>query len=109
MTQDRNRAEGAAKDLCDTNRLRQEEENKILLEAQAKLLADPDFAKRKVIILAENGWHHGIIGIVASRLTDIYHLPCVMISFDDEGTGKGSCRSIPASTFTTPWKPAVPS
>jgi single-stranded-DNA-specific exonuclease len=96
LTQDRNRAEGAARDLCDTNRQRQEEENKILLEAQALLAADPDFAKRKVIILAKQGWHHGIIGIVASRLTDIYHLPCVMISFDEEGGGKGSCRSIPA-------------
>ncbi|MPM40415.1 Single-stranded-DNA-specific exonuclease RecJ [bioreactor metagenome] len=96
LTQDRNCAEAAAKDLCDTNRQRQEEENKILQEAQALLIADPDFAKRKVIILAQQGWHHGIIGIVASRLTDIYHLPCVMISFDDEGTGKGSCRSIAA-------------
>ncbi|HWQ51999.1 MAG TPA: single-stranded-DNA-specific exonuclease RecJ [Terriglobales bacterium] len=96
LTGDRNRAEGAAKDLCDANRTRQEEENKILQEAQGKLAADPDFAKRKVIILSEQGWHHGIIGIVASRLTDIYHLPCVMISFDEDGGGKGSCRSIPA-------------
>lgn len=96
LTQDRNLAEGAAKDLCDTNRLRQEEENKILLEALALLAEDPDFAKRKMIILAQQGWHHGIIGIVASRLTDIYHLPCVMISFDDDGIGKGSCRSIAA-------------
>ena len=45
------------------------------------------------IVLAKEGWHAGVIGIVASRLVDKYHLPVILISIDGE-VAKGSCRSI---------------
>ena len=47
------------------------------------------------IVLAKEGWHAGVIGIVASRLVDKYHLPVILISIDGE-VAKGSCRSIPS-------------
>ncbi len=47
------------------------------------------------IVLARRGWHAGVIGIVASRLQSDFNRPCVMISIDDEGVGRGSARSGP--------------
>jgi len=47
------------------------------------------------IVLASEGWHQGVIGIVASRLVEKYHLPTILFSLN-EGMAKGSCRSIPA-------------
>ena len=46
------------------------------------------------IVLAKEGWHPGVIGIVASRLTEKYHEPTILMSIKD-GIAKGSCRSIP--------------
>ncbi len=94
LTEDEEEADRLAKELCDSNRARQDEENKILTEAEAMIAADEDFDTRRVIVLAKEGWISGIIGIVASRLADKYHLPTVMVSFDQDGLGKGSCRSI---------------
>ena len=47
-----------------------------------------------LVVAAEQGWHAGVIGIVASRLKDRFGLPAFVIAFDDEGVGKGSGRSI---------------
>jgi len=51
---------------------------------------DTDYA----LVVAGEGWHPGVIGIVASRLVGKYNRPSVVIALDDEGRGKGSCRSI---------------
>jgi len=88
--------------LCDINRERQNEENKIVDVAYARIDAEHDFSKDPVIVLADERWHHGIIGIVSSRITDKYGCPSILISFDKEETsppspedaGKGSGRSI---------------
>jgi single-stranded-DNA-specific exonuclease len=65
----------------------------IFQSAEKQLLKSFDFEKDRVIVLHSDGWHHGIIGIVSSRLADKYNYPCVLISTDEE-IGKGSCRSI---------------
>ena len=52
-------------------------------------------AKGWVWYLAGEGWHPGVIGIVASRLVERHHRPVVVISLDGEGGGRGSGRSIP--------------
>lgn len=93
LTRDPKQAAQIASELCDVNRQRQEEENVILEQAEEMIAADPDFAKKKIIVLAHDGWHHGVIGIVASRLSDKYYLPSVLISFDGDA-GKGSGRSV---------------
>ncbi len=45
--------------------------------------------------MASRGWHPGVVGIVASRLTKQFHRPTMVIGFDDSGEGKGSGRSVP--------------
>ncbi len=61
------------------------------LDQMAELV---DLENDRAIVLAAEGWHQGVIGIVASRLVEKYHLPTVMIAISD-GEGKGSARSIP--------------
>lgn len=93
LTQSEEEAKNIAEKLCSTNRQRQEEENKIAVEAYKKIESEHDFEHDKVIVLDSDHWHHGVIGIVASRITEKYHLPCILISFEN-GIGKGSGRSI---------------
>ena len=101
LTEDPARAAILAEELCEANRERQAEENTIMEEAYAKIEREHDFERDPIIVLAADGWHHGVIGIVASRITDRYGLPCILVSFDgeegahmDSDVGKGSGRSI---------------
>lgn len=75
------------------NRARQQEEQAIFEQALALLDERKAFADESVLVLAASGWHHGIIGIVASKITERFYKPCVLISLED-GIGKGSGRSI---------------
>lgn len=90
QTRDRRRAEELARALCQRNRERQELEMQIWQDARARLDAEPPTGP---IVLAHEDWHPGVIGIVASRLTDAYSLPAIMICLDGD-KGKGSCRSV---------------
>lgn len=97
LAKDCETASPIAKTLCDINHERQEEENKIVEEAYAQITETHDFESDPVIVLDNDTWHHGIIGIVASRITEKYNCPSILISFkdsDDGTTGKGSGRSI---------------
>ena len=80
-TNDKYRASRIASDLCETNRRRQDEENRILVEAEAAIpeQCSPD---DRVLVLAGEHWHHGVIGIVCSRLTEKYNKPSILISFE---------------------------
>lgn len=93
LSDDAAQAAVIAKELCDTNKERQQEENAIITDAADRIGADPALAEGEVIVLAEDGWHSGVIGIVASRLTEKYGKPTILISFDGD-TGKGSGRSV---------------
>lgn len=81
----------AALDMQNINRKSVGEE--IYADAIRKI-TEGDFAEDKVLVLSSDGWHHGIIGIIASKLTEQFYKPTVLIS-THEGTGKGSGRSIP--------------
>ncbi|HIX89899.1 MAG TPA: single-stranded-DNA-specific exonuclease RecJ [Candidatus Agathobaculum pullicola] len=94
LTHDPVRAQSLAAQLCEQNKLRQNEENQILTKALARLRKEYNPLEDKIIVLAEKGWHHGVIGIVCSRLCDRYSCPVVLISLDEDGTGKGSGRSV---------------
>ena len=101
LEEDETRAKMAAEELCEINRRRQAEENDIAVEAYKKIEETFDAENDFVIVLESNHWHQGIIGIVASRITEKYGLPSILISFDpltDEDhpmdDGKGSGRSI---------------
>lgn len=90
-----------ANELCEINRERQAEENRIIEEAYEKIEREHDFENDKVIVLSDEKWHHGVIGIVSSRITEKYKCPSILISFEGgEGDigpcdfGKGSGRSV---------------
>lgn len=84
-----------AKYLDEENRDRQAQEASILRDAERMVEEDSQsFSDKSVLVLSGYGWHHGIIGIVASRITSKYYKPCMLISCDD-GIGKGSGRSVP--------------
>ena len=46
------------------------------------------------IVLSKRGWYQGVMGIVAARITEVHRLPTVMICVDEDGVGRGSCRSF---------------
>ena len=91
LTDDPVRAEELARDLCALNRERQGIEGDIYEECVARL--DREGGRHSVIVLASEGWHQGVVGIVASRLAEKYSCPAFMICLQD-GKGKGSCRSF---------------
>lgn len=82
-----------AEQLESENHRRQEEEKHILTQAMATI-EQQHLSDDSVIVVAGNGWHHGVIGIVSSRITEQYYKPSIVISFDETGAGKASGRSI---------------
>ncbi len=72
---------------------RQEEEAEILAQAKKIVQNDPEIGARSVLVVAGEGWHRGVIGIVASKLVDAFHRPAVVLSIEGE-VAHGSCRSI---------------
>ena len=89
LTRDPERAELLAQELCALNRERQAVESDIFHQCVHRLALAPQTG---AIVLADEGWHQGVVGIVASRLTEKYGCPAFMICLD-HGMGKGSCRS----------------
>jgi len=73
---------------------RREEEAEILAAAKKVVTTDPDVGARSVLVVTGDGWHRGVIGIVASKLVDAFHRPAIVLSVED-GVAHGSCRSIP--------------
>lgn len=96
------KAREMAEELCEINRARQVEENRIADQAYIKIeeMYNPD--EDRILVLEDDCWHQGIIGIVASRITEKYGLPSILITFDgatrgyasDDDIGKGSGRSV---------------
>ena len=84
-----------AEQLNSENLRRQEEEADIVAQARTLVETDLEVGSRTVIVVAGEGWHRGVIGIVASKLVDTFHRPAIVISTDGE-IGHGSCRSIPS-------------
>jgi len=72
---------------------RQEEEAEILAQAKKIVQTDPDVGARSILVVAGEGWHRGVIGIVASKLMDTFHRPAIVLSVED-GIAQGSCRSF---------------
>ena len=79
--------------LDEKNNDRQMIEMKIHHEAEMIIKDDPSYQDDKVIVLAHEGWQHGVIGIVASKLTEKYYKPTILMCIED-GEATGSARSI---------------
>jgi single-stranded-DNA-specific exonuclease len=72
---------------------RQDEEAEILATAKKIVQTDPEIGARSILVVAGDGWHRGVIGIVASKLMDTFHRPAIVISVDGD-IAHGSCRSF---------------
>jgi single-stranded-DNA-specific exonuclease len=92
LTGDAERARVIADELDRANAERRHVEQRILFEAEGMVA---DAGERSAYVLAGEGWHPGVIGIVASRIAERHHRPCVLVALDGEA-GTGSGRSIPA-------------
>ncbi len=91
LTPSRAKAEESASALCELNRLRQSTELSIYQDCIARI--GPTLPpEQHVLVLADEGWHQGVVGIVASRLVEQYHCPVFIVCLQGE-KGKGSCRS----------------
>ena len=98
LTEDSEKATTIAKRLVQFNQERQAKEKQIFEEVIEKI--EKDDKDKKCIVLAEENWHHGIIGIVASKITEIYYKPSILICLEGD-KGKGSGRSIPGFDLYT--------
>ncbi len=85
-----------AKELEVENKKRQDITSLIIDEAVQMVNSVCDLENDHAIVLASSGWHAGVIGIVASRIRELYNRPVFIISIHRDGTGKGSGRSIPS-------------
>ncbi len=92
LTEDPLRAAQIAEELDRANHERREVETRIRYEAEAQIAA---LGEQPAYVLAGEGWHAGVIGIVASRLAERNHRPVVLVALDGD-VGKGSGRSVPA-------------
>jgi len=88
-------ARALAEQLNSENLRRQQEEAEIVSQAKKIVETDLEVGSRTVIVVAGDGWHRGVIGIVASKLVDAFHRPAIVISVDGD-VAHGSCRSIPS-------------
>jgi single-stranded-DNA-specific exonuclease len=86
-------AQQLAQQLNEENERRQQEEQAIVEQAKKQIERDPDIGAHNVLVIAGDGWHRGVIGIVASKLVDAFHKPAIVLSVSD-GVAHGSCRSI---------------
>lgn len=94
LTRDPEKAAALASELNAGNEERQAVEQAILNDVLRKIETDPSLKGRKSIVLVSDSWHSGVIGIVASRVVELYHRPTILIALQD-GNGKGSGRGIP--------------
>ena len=82
------------KKLNEHNMRRQEIEKEIFENAKEKIEKE-HLSDNRTIVVGGSNWHHGVIGIVSSKITDMYFKPSILFSFEEDGIGKGSGRSIP--------------
>lgn len=92
LTEDPAEAAALASELDGENNLRRQVESVIFAEA-SEMVRQRDSFDKKVLILANRGWHHGIIGVVASRICDKFNKSCILISVEDDRC-KSSGRSV---------------
>jgi len=91
----RTAARAMARELTEENVRRQESEAGMLSEAKRMVEKSPEIGGPNLLVVAAEGWHRGVVGIVASKLVDAFCKPAIVLAIED-GVAHGSCRSIPA-------------
>lgn len=92
MTENISKANELTRKLNEYNRQRQLIEKKIYDEA-LEIIEGENLQENNTIVIGKEGWHHGVIGIVSSKITEKYYKPTILVGFE-ENIGKGSGRSI---------------
>lgn len=93
-TKDKKRAEFLAGELDQENQRRQLIQQEVVDDALRMVNSRIDLNRDKAVVLSGHNWHPGVVGIVASRIKEEFNRPAVIVSFDENGMGKGSARSI---------------
>lgn len=93
LTDDVERAHALAESLCEENTNRQHTEQKMFKEALEYLETHPEVKEDKVIVIPHKDWHHGIVGIVSSKITEKFYKPSILFAIDGN-EAKGSGRSV---------------
>lgn len=93
LTDDKNRANELASYLCEENSLRQQTEQKMFKEALDYLESHPEVKEDDIIVIPHENWHHGIVGIVSSKITEKFYKPSILFAIDGD-EAKGSGRSV---------------
>lgn len=93
LTDDIEKAHTLAESLCEENTNRQHTEQKMFKEALEYLEAHPEVKEDKVIVIPHKDWHHGIVGIVSSKITEKFYKPSILFAIDGD-EAKGSGRSV---------------
>ena len=93
ITEDGKRAAAIAQELDLENQKRQKIEEEILIKASERV-ERMDLDKKRFLVLADENWHEGVVGIVASRIVERFYRPTILIALKED-KGKGSGRSIP--------------
>ncbi|MFA5059880.1 MAG: single-stranded-DNA-specific exonuclease RecJ [Candidatus Omnitrophota bacterium] len=93
LSEEEHEAYSLAKSLEEENQKRQKMQGNIIEEALSVVEREINFKDHRIIVLSKEGWHRGIVGIVASRIMDTFYRPTIVISLED-GLGTGSARSI---------------
>ncbi len=94
LTDDSQQAAALADELDGANTERRQVERRIFEEAISMMDQSETLADRRSIVLSSPGWHQGVVGIVASRMVERYYRPTILVAEREDGTGKGSGRSI---------------
>ncbi len=94
LTDDKNRAHELAESLCEENTLRQKTEQKMFRDALEYLDEHPEIKDDNIIVIPHKEWHHGIVGIVSSKITEKFYKPSILFAVGEDGEAKGSGRSI---------------
>ncbi len=93
LTDDKKKAIELAEYLCEENTIRQQTELKMFAEALEYIEKHPEIKEDKVLIIPHENWHHGIVGIVSSKITEKFYKPSILFAIDGD-EAKGSGRSI---------------
>lgn len=93
LTDDEEIATDIALELCEDNTMRQQIEKEILDDIDERIQRDPTIVQNRIIVVCGENWHQGVIGIVASRLKEVYGKPSIVISIDDDCC-RASGRSV---------------
>lgn len=89
-------ADSLAKYLCEINNSRKAIEQEIFESAVSMIEQSDELGEGRIIIAAKEGWHEGVLGIVASKLLERFGKPVILMSIDENGIAHGSARSVPS-------------